>query len=61
MERADYHAALIACVIANGNRAEHTPAFKPEDFLPRWGVAPDEEDEGEERFPSLADPLDDDL
>jgi hypothetical protein len=35
--RADIHAGIIASVVANCNRAKNGKAFKPEDFIPKWG------------------------
>jgi len=35
--RADVHAGIIASVVANCNRAKNGKAFKPEEFIPRWG------------------------
>lgn len=33
--RADWRAAMVASVIANGNRKKGARAFQPKDFLPR--------------------------
>ena len=35
--RADIRSAMIACVIANVNRGKNTPAFKVDDFMPKFG------------------------
>lgn len=35
-ERADLRAAIVACTIANVNRAKGKRAFKVDDFMPRF-------------------------
>lgn len=32
--RADLRSAIVACVIANANRASHSAPYKPYDFMP---------------------------
>lgn len=34
-ERADFHAGVVASVIANTNRSKGQKAFTPQDFMPR--------------------------
>ena len=34
--RADIRSAIIACVLANVNRGKNTPAFKVDDFMPKF-------------------------
>jgi hypothetical protein len=39
-ERADLRAGIIASVIANANRGKRTQAYKPADFMPKFGRTP---------------------
>ena len=34
--RADIRSAIVACVIANVNRGKNKPAYKVEDFMPKF-------------------------
>jgi len=34
--RADLRSAINACVVANANRGKNTPAFKVDDFMPKF-------------------------
>ncbi len=36
-ERADLRSGIVASVIANANRKKGTRAFKPDDFMPKFG------------------------
>lgn len=38
-ERADLRSGIVASTIANVNRGKNTPAFKPEDFMPKYEEA----------------------
>ena len=46
-ERADLRAGIVAATTANCHRSSRTKAFKPDDFMPKFGKAEEKQSDAE--------------